>query len=71
MTDTTLFKEVIKESGMTITAICRKAGIGRETFYNKFNGKSEFNASDIVALSETLGMSNEIRDRIFFTLKAE
>lgn len=66
MTNYELLKEKIKDSGMTMVAIARKSGILRETLYNRLNGKGEFNASEMVALSKTLNLSNTERDAIFF-----
>lgn len=64
-------REKIKESGMSIVAITEKAGMNRETFYNRMNGKGEFKASEIVMLSEVLRMSCNERDSIFFARKSE
>lgn len=71
MTDFALLKEKIKETGMTMKAIAEKTGILRETLYNRLNGKGEFSASEIIALSKVLSLSNEIRDEIFFGEKVE
>lgn len=57
----------IKESGMTIVAICEKTGIERATLYNRLKGVGEFSASEIVALSEVLRLKNTDRDKIFLT----
>ena len=66
MTNSELLKEKIEESGMTMVAIARKTGIKRETLYNKLSGKSEFTASEIVAMSKVLRLSVEEREAIFF-----
>lgn len=67
MTDFDLLAAKIKESGMTIVALCVKAGIDRATFYNRLNGVGEFTASEIVNLSTALGLTKPERDRIFLT----
>lgn len=69
MANTLLLKEKISESGMTVKAIAIKTGILRETLYNKMSGKSEFTASEIVALSELLKLSKDDRDNIFLQKK--
>ena len=69
MTDIDLLKEKIHDSGMTVTHICQKVGILRETFYNRLNGKSEFTASEIVALSLVLRLTRTERDKIFLNKK--
>jgi predicted transcriptional regulator len=51
---------------MTMVAISEKSGILRETLYNKINGNSDFKASEILGLSDTLKLSSEDRDKIFF-----
>lgn len=71
MTDTELLRKKIDDSGMTIVAISKKTGIKRETLYNKLSGKSEFTASEMVALSNVLQLGMEDRDRIFFAALVE
>ena len=71
MTNTDLLKKKIKESGMTMVASAEKTGIKRETLYNKLSGKSEFMASEMVALSSVLRLSIEERDAIFFASVVE
>lgn len=66
MVDTQLLKAKIKDSGMTVVAISNKSGILRETLYNKINGKSDFTASDITALTKVLKLTKPERDDIFF-----
>ena len=67
MTDFVLLNEKIKESGMTIKAIAEKSNIVRETLYNRLNGKGEFTASEIVALTKTLHLNKAERETIFFS----
>lgn len=62
-----LLREKITESGMTLTSVSRKAGISRETFYNKLSGKSEFTASEIVAITDVLRLSKKEREEIFLS----
>ena len=71
MTDLAALKRIIKDSGMTMVAISKKTGILRETLYNRLNGKSEFNASEMMSLSGVLGLSNSERDSIFFAKEVE
>lgn len=67
MTDFELLMSKIKDSGMTVVAICEKAGIDRATFYNRLHGKREFTASEIVKLSNVLSLTKPERDKIFLT----
>lgn len=68
LADIELLKQKIADSGMTVTAISKKSGILRETFYNRLKG-SEFTASEIVALTKTLNLTKEDRDKIFLNEK--
>ena len=56
---------VIEESGMTMTAIANKAGMQRQTLYNRLAGKGEFTASEIVGLTSALRLDKTQRDYIF------
>lgn len=71
MTNYELLREKIRDSGMTIVAISNKAGILRETLYNRLNGKGDFTASEMMSLAKVLNLSNEERDAIFFAEKVE
>lgn len=71
MTDFELLKAKIRESGITMVAIAKKSGILRETLYNRFNGVGDFTASEMLAISRTLGLSDEERDAIFFAKQVE
>ncbi len=62
-----MLRERIDSSGMTVVSVAAKSGIQRETLYNKLNGKSEFKASEIRGLTETLRLTRDEQDRIFFT----
>lgn len=66
MTNTNELQAAIAESGITIVALARKLGITREALYSKIQNKTEFKASEIVALSSALRLSARERDRIFF-----
>ena len=71
MTDFVLLKQKISESGMTMVAIAEKSGILRETLYNRLKGVGDFTASEMMAISDTLRLSNRERDAIFFAQKVE
>lgn len=71
MTDIEMLKTAIADSGMTMVSISEKAGIKRETLYNRLNGIGEFTASEIVGLSDALHLKNADRNRIFFARKVE
>ena len=67
MTDKEMLLDKIKDSGMTMKAIAEKSGMKRANIYNKLNGRGEFTASEIVALSEVLRLTKPERDKIFLT----
>lgn len=71
MTNSLMLKEIIEESGISVTAIARKMGITREGLYKKLNNKTEFKASEIVLMQKILSLSNKKRDEIFFAKKVE
>ena len=67
MTDNILLRSIIKESGMTFTAVAKKSNIDRTTLYNRLKGIGEFTASEIVSLSNVLHLSKPERDKIFLS----
>ena len=67
MADIDALRARIRDSGMTMVAISEKAGIKRETLYNRLDGKGEFSASEIVGLTRALGLKKRERDQIFLT----
>ncbi len=64
MANVELFRKKIKDSGMTISAIASKAGISRETLYNRMKS-GNFYASEIASLTKVLCLSRKERDEIF------
>ena len=71
MTDFNELRRRIKDSGMTMTFIAKKSGFLRETLYNRLNGVGDFTASEMLALSDVLHLSNDDRDKIFFAKEVE
>lgn len=69
MANIDLLKEKIDDTGMTVVAIAEKTGILRETLYNRLNGIGEFKASEIVSLTQVLGLTKKERDKIFLSNK--
>lgn len=70
MTDVVALRKCIDDSGMTVTAVAEKAGILRETLYNRMK-TGDFKLSEICALVRVLRLNNDERDRIFFTNDSE
>lgn len=65
MVNVNLLKSTIDDRGMTIVKLAEKSGIDRTTLYNRFNGKGEFTASEIVGISGALRLTENERDSIF------
>lgn len=69
MVNLSKLQDKINESGMTIVSIAKKAGLSRETVYNRLKGKGEFTASEILMLTDILHLSKSERDDIFLREK--
>ena len=65
MVNIKLLKDKIDDRGITIVKLSEKSGIDRATLYNRFNGKGEFTASEIVGITDALRLTNNERDSIF------
>lgn len=65
MTDLEALKDVIDESGLPITVLCKKAGIKTFTLYNRLKGVGEFKVSEILGLQLALKLTDKERDSIF------
>lgn len=70
MTDIEELKKCINDSGMTVSAVAKKAGILRGTLYNRLK-TGDFKLSEICALSNVLQLGGCERDRIFFADERE
>lgn len=66
MVNIELLKEKISISGMTKVSISNRAGISRETLYNRLDGIGEFTASEIMGITGALKLTKEEREEIFF-----
>lgn len=65
MVNINLLKTTIIDRGMSIVKLSEKSGIERATLYNRFNGKGEFTASEIVGITDALRLTDNERDSIF------
>ena len=66
MADMKMLRDIIESSGMTMVAVSNKAGISRETLYNRLNSKGDFKISEIEGLTKALNLTKKERDMIFF-----
>lgn len=66
MTDSLELDYAIKKAGLDRQKVAGLLGVSQMAFFNKIHNRTEFKASEIVALKKLLNLSNEQRDRIFF-----
>ena len=66
MTNTDLLREKIRLSGLRMKFIANSIGITYQGLLNKVTNKQEFRASEIQALYDLLGLTEEERIKIFF-----
>lgn len=64
MSNIEMLKTKIKESGMTVVAICDKSGITKKTFYNRLKNP-DFKIAEAIALQNILHLSNDEMREIF------
>lgn len=65
MTDLTLLKSKIEESGMTVAVVARRANMPYYTLDRRLKGKGDFTASEIVGLTKALHLKASERNNIF------
>lgn len=65
MVNIELLKDTIEDRGISIMKLSEKSGIDRATLYNRFNGRGEFTASEIVGITDALRLTHNERDSIF------
>lgn len=67
MTDRALLEQAIERSGVKVAKLMEAANIkSYATFRGRLNNDTEFTASEIQAITNTLRLTTEERDRIFF-----
>ena len=71
MTDTTTLRSIIANSGLKYKAIAEIMGLTPYSLQMKIDNETEFKASEIDTLANTLGMDMQQRDSIFFARKVE
>ncbi len=69
MTDKKELEIAILQSGLTKHEVAQKLGLSDMGFYQKLNNRTEFKASEIVALKEMLHIQSI--DKVFFAEKVE
>ena len=66
MFDQNLLKAKLLEKGVTTIELCNNLGICEATFYRKLARNGDFSRFEIKKITETLGISEDERNRIFF-----
>lgn len=66
MTDKALLKSFLALKSMTMQELSDKTGISVSSLNYKLNEAREFRQSEIKAIQDALGLTNDERDRIFF-----
>lgn len=62
------FRAAIARAGVSKREIAAQLGVSEQAFYNKLNGRAEFKNSEIIKLSEMLGLSMEDVNLIFLAI---
>lgn len=68
MTDKALLKSFLALKSMTMQELSDKTGISVSSLNYKLNEAREFRQSEIKAIQDALGLTNDERDRIFFNV---
>ena len=71
MTNTTLLRRKIDESGYKLIFIAEKCGLTYQGFMKKVNNETEFKASEIQTLKELLNLTTEEVNAIFFAVHVD
>ena len=66
MTDTKRLNDLIDASGLKKSYIAKEMGLSVKGLWRKITNRNEFKSGEIKKLAELLGMTNEVRDAIFF-----
>ena len=67
MTNTTLLRQKIDESGYKLQFLAEKCGLTYFGFMKKVNNETEFKASEVMILKELLHLTDDEVMEIFFT----
>lgn len=71
MTNTTLLRQKIDESGYKLQFLAEKCGLTYYGLMKKVNNETEFKASEIKVLKELLKLTNEEANKIFLPKKVD
>ena len=66
MVDYAKLKGLMAERGLEVTKLAETLGVSRQAASNKVNGRSSLSLTDAKKIAETLNMTKEERDAVFF-----
>lgn len=69
MTNSALFREAVAKAGIKYKFLAKTLGITPYGLQKKIENRSEFKASEIYLVSETLNLSEADRNSIFFYME--
>lgn len=65
MTDTILFKQIVKEKGIMLRTLCKAAGMTYATLREKVNNKYPFTVPEVMALSDAMNLNWDQTKAVF------
>ena len=71
MTDEIELDYAIKKAGLDRAEVAKGLELSATALFNKIHNKTEFKASEIVALKKMLHLSDRQRDKIFFAIHVD
>lgn len=71
MTNTSLLRNKIDDSGYKLAYIARQLGITYQGFLKKINNETEFKASEMQILRNLLNLTDAEFEQIFFTIEVD
>lgn len=66
MTNTDLLKKKMKDNSLTIKMLAKQIGLSITGLFNKIHGKREFTVSEMLAICDSLSLTYDEREKIFF-----
>ena len=66
MVNIELLQDAIKDSGMTVLAVCEKAGISKQTLYNRYKNP-KFTVDEVLGLKQALRLTSGEVNKIFLS----
>ena len=68
MTNGSLLKEYAKSKKITLNELANAIGLTRQGLNKKITNRTEFKVSEVMRLSELLGLTEEQKQSVFFAV---